>query len=100
MATVWTRTGREEWSDEDPRIMAYSALYAAAERIGLLSGQIQMAAHLKARHVRRTFRYVPPRSQMALVEAMPSVLAGTITPAEAMGLLWGYEVMRDRGLNP
>jgi hypothetical protein len=100
MATVWTGNTREEVSDDDPRVMADAALGAAAERIGALAGASQMREHLRRGRVRRTFRFTPPQSLVTLVEARPMVLSGQIPPEEAMGLLWGYEVMRDRGLNP
>lgn len=83
---------------EDARVLAYRALYDAAEKIGLATGNAQFRAHVKAGRVRRTFRYRPPTSLERLVDAMPAVLGGDITPEQAMGLLWTYEVRKDRGL--
>jgi hypothetical protein len=100
LATICIGNTREEWADDDPRVMADHALGAAADRIGLLSGASQMREHLRRGRVRRTFRFTPPQALITLVEARPMVLSGQITPAEAMGLLWGYDVMKERGLRP
>jgi hypothetical protein len=36
--------------------------------------------------------YTVTPEHRAIVDAMPKVLAGTMTPDEAMSLLWGHDV--------
>ncbi len=60
---------------------AYKALQSAAERMG----QAEYKRQTSLRKGRKLTKFSPT-----------SVLAGTITPDEAMALLWDYDVMKQR----
>jgi hypothetical protein len=88
-----------------PQQAAYKALQIAAERIGRNGYQAEMERRkmTTAQALRWQLRnkrsiYTPTGEHCAVVEAMPKVLSGEITPEEAMGLLWQYDVMKQRGL--
>jgi hypothetical protein len=76
----------------EARDQAYHALQVAAERMG-------HAAYLAQLGTRRRLRqFVPTQEHRDICQAMSDVWAGRITPAEAMGMLWQYDVMRQRGV--
>ncbi len=56
MATIVTANGTEEWADTDPRVMAYNALYVAAERMAKGYYQQELAAHIARGRKRSTFK--------------------------------------------
>jgi hypothetical protein len=85
------------------QLQAYSALKRAAERMGANG----YAAEMKRRKMTRSQAldwitrnkrsiYIPTGEHVTVVEAMSKVLAGEMTPEEAMGLLHQYDVMRQR----
>jgi hypothetical protein len=65
-----------------------------------LNGSTQLRRHLRAGRVRHTFRFVVTEAHREVVDAMSKVLSGEITPEQAMGLLWTYEVAKERGVKP
>lgn len=82
----------------------YKALQIAAERIGRNGYQAElerrkMTPYQALRWQLKNGRsiYTPTGEHCAVVEAMPKVLSGELTPEEAMGLLWQYDVMKQRG---
>jgi hypothetical protein len=77
-------------SQNSPISQAHRALSIAAERMGK-SGY---AAHLASKFAKRP--YTPSAEHVQIVEAMPALLAGQITPEEAMGLLHQYDTMKQR----
>lgn len=74
--------------------MAYRALYVAAERIGARN----WASGIGCRTYGGRRTYFPTRAHRDVVDAMPAVLAGSITPQDAMGLLWREDVAKERGI--
>ena len=74
----------------------YDALSIAAERIGWGNYQAQLAAHLKTRRARSTFKFHVSEAHAAVIDAMPRVLSGAITPEEAMGLLHEHDVLTEK----
>lgn len=96
MATIVTRNGREEWPDNDPRVMAESALARAAERMAAAGFRQQLEAHLKRGRKRSTFRPNPSQALRDVCAARSKVLGGEITPEQAMALLWQHDTFRER----
>lgn len=83
---------------------AYKALQTAAERIGANGYQAELerrkmtpyqALRWQLKHKRSI--YTPTGEHCAVVEAMSKVLGGEMSVEEAMGLLWQYDVMKQRG---
>jgi hypothetical protein len=75
---------------------AYGALRIAAERIGMNNYSAGYDAHIKAGRSKRTYRYVPTPAHILVVEAMPKLAGGEITPEEAMALLHTHDVFKER----
>lgn len=78
-------------SDATTPDQAYRALSAAAERIGrnnYVSGHGVSGS-------RRVRRYTPTSAHLRVVESMYAVMDGSITPEQAMGVLWESEVLRE-----
>ena len=100
MATIVSGNERIEVDDNDPRVMAYNALEHAASVIARRNADAQAAAHLKARRSRKTFQFRVTDAHRLVLDAMPKVLSGEITPADAMGILWTYDVAKERGVKP
>jgi len=100
MATIVRGNERIEVPDDDPRIMAYAALEHAASQTARRNANTQTAAHLKARRSRKTFQFFVTDAHRSVIDAMPKVLSGEITPEDAMGLLWTYDVATQRGVKP
>jgi len=76
---------------------AHSALKIAAEKIGANN---YASGIYKVKHNRRGLPiggYSITAAHQEVIEAMPLVLSGEITPEEAMALLWRDDVMRQRG---
>jgi len=74
---------------------AYSALQTAAERIA----RNQYAAgnyRVQRRHGRVTRGYSITPEHKLLVDMMPQVCAGRVSPNDAMALLHEYDVMKQR----
>lgn len=79
----------------DAQLRAYRALQKAGERIGLnnyRSGRYK----IRYRHGVPIGGYTITPEHQEIVDAMPKVLSGEITPEEAMALLWQYDTMRQR----
>lgn len=111
MSTVYTPAGREEWPDNDLRLQAYRALKTAAERMGKNGWEAErlrlkwtryeacqgIRAYDKVAHkyYRRSI-YTPTEQHCEIVEAMPKVLSGEITPDEAMNLLFRGDILNIR----
>lgn len=89
------RTG-EPFAPEPAVAAAYQALRIAAERIGAGNWTAQLAAH----RGRGLPRFAVTAAHRAVVDAMPAVLAGRMTPEAAMALLWTHDVMRERLAGP
>jgi hypothetical protein len=81
---------------DQARNRAYAALSTAADRIGSNNYHRGLTAHVRAGRKAWTYRYEPSAAHRLIVGAMPDVLAGRITPDEAMAYLHDYEVMRER----
>lgn len=86
---------------------AYRALQVAAERIGANNYQTQAREHLHKRGLTnahpgvqgralRTLRFTVTAEHREIVDAMPEVAAGRMSPEKAMGLLWQYDTMKQR----
>ena len=75
---------------------AYRALSIAAEKIGANNYARQIAAHRRAGRSPRTFRFTVTDAHARVVETMPAVLAGKITPEHAMAVLHEYDVLNER----
>lgn len=87
--------------DDAPRIgttaeQAYRALSIAAERIGGNNYSRLMAEHRRRGRSPRTFRMTVTDAHRRVIDAMGDVLAGTITPEQAMAILWEYDVLDQR----
>lgn len=79
---------------------AYRALFVAADRIGARNYATGNGCHTKTVRGAKVKVYVPTAAHRSVVDAMPAVLAGGITPSDAMSLLWTWDVMTERGLQP
>lgn len=86
----------DEREEEDARQRAYRALSKAADRMGGNNYHAGLIAHVRAGRKASTYRYQPTDAHRLIVGAMPDVLAGKITPEEAMAYLHDYDVMRER----
>lgn len=75
---------------------AYRALSIAASKIGANNYARQIAAHRKAGRSPRTFRFTVTDAHRLVVDSMPAVLAGKITPEQAMAVLHEYDVLQQR----
>lgn len=89
---------------DHPISMAHRALEHAAERIGRnnAASYLRSAAfndlpgvQLSNRKAKRGAYTITPEHR-ELVEALPALLSGKITPEEAMALLHGYDTMKQR----
>jgi hypothetical protein len=88
----WIISGKDYTDQEaiDARLLtsqqihAYNALSVAAERIG------RNTPRTSKRH------FTPTPAHIDVINAMRDVLSGKITPEEAMGVLWEYDVMKER----
>lgn len=69
---------------------AYKALYKAAERIGANNYANGLY------NPNRRGGYSITQAHKDLIEAMPAVLCGDISPDEAMALLHSYDVEKER----
>lgn len=89
--TVIHRDGSETVYPADSLIsQAHRALSMAADRMGK-SGY---AAHKAGKHGKRPFS--PSQEHVSIMEAMPKLLAGAITPEEAMAMLHEHDTMKQR----
>ncbi len=79
-----------EYPGDSQMAQAHRALSHAADRMGK-SGY---AAHKASRFGKRPF--TPSAAHEEVVKAMPALLAGKITPEEAMALLHTYDVNKER----
>lgn len=75
---------------------AYQALKIAAEKMARNNYIEQTTKWLKTHKNLSNFRFIVTPEHEELVQAMPKVLSGDITPEEAMPLLWQYETLRQR----
>lgn len=69
---------------------AYDALQTAAERMG----RNGYAAHLKSKRAKQP--YTPTQDHADIVKAMPALLAGTLSPNDAMAMLHEYDTAKQR----
>ncbi len=89
--TIINPDGSEtEISDDSRTARAYRALAIAAESMG----RNGYRSYVASKRPKLPFR--PSQAHTEIMEAMPLLLAGTITPEEAMSLLHGYDVMKER----
>jgi hypothetical protein len=72
------------------RLQVYRALQTASERIGANNYAAGVAVKGKR------YRYSPTLEHRELVDAMPKVLDGRLSPDAAMSLLHQYDTMRQR----
>ena len=75
---------------------AYNALRIAAERMGANNFSAGYAQHIKAGKAAKTYRYAPTDAHRQVIEAMPRVLSGAMSPNDAMALLHEYDVFKER----
>lgn len=87
------------WVNCDPtpgQQQAYKGLQQAAERMGRNNYESQFKAHIKSGRSKNTFRFHVTPEHAMVVEYMPKVLGGEVTPEEAYALLWNYDVKQQR----
>lgn len=89
---------RTEVPVSDPRIQAYNALQEAAKRIGDNNYDKGLYRVRRNRRGAVIQGYQITDAHKDLIEAMPKVLDGDITPDEAMNLIWRGDVQDQRGL--
>lgn len=75
---------------------AYQALKIAAEKMARNNYIEQTAKWLMTHKNLKKFRFIVTLEHEELVQAMPKILNGDITPEEAMSLLWQPETFRQR----
>jgi NADPH-dependent ferric siderophore reductase len=75
---------------------AYRALQTAAERMGMNNYKTQLAAHLKKRRSKNTFKFFVTAEHELVIESMKKVLKKEITPEQAMSLLWQHDIKMQR----
>lgn len=75
----------------DTITQVYRALSTAADRIGANNYRLQRASFSG-----RKFRFHVTPEHREIVEAMPKLLSGAMSPDEAMALLWQYDTMKQR----
>jgi len=80
----------------DQTACTYRALDTAAHRIGFNNYRAQLAAHRKAGRGLKTFRFTVTEAHKSVVDAMPALLGGEMSPEEAINLLHGYDVLKQR----
>jgi hypothetical protein len=85
------------------QLQAHNALKKAAERMGANGyaaevARLGLTSSQALAWITRNKRslYIPTGEHVTVVEAMPKVLAGEMTPEEAMALLHQYDVMKQR----
>ncbi len=89
--TIINKDGTEtEISDDSSTARAYRALAHAADRMGK-SGH---RAHAVSKY--RKQPYTPTAEHSAIIKAMPALLAGEISPEEAMAMLHEYDTLKQR----
>lgn len=76
--------------DDSLTAQAHRALEIAADRMGKSSYK----AHVLSKFHKTPFN--PSAEHRAVIQAMPDLLAGKITPEEAMSLLHEYDVLKQR----
>lgn len=81
-------------------IQAYKALLRAAERIGENNYKRGLAGHVKAGRVPHTYRYAPSDAHKRVIAASSAVLAGRISPEQAMAILHEHDVFEERLWKP
>lgn len=96
VATVRAGSETIKMRDDDARILAYNALSIAGQRIAENNYRSQMAAHLKKKRKRNTFKFVVTDEHQAVVDAMPKVLSGDLSPNDAMAMLLDYDTFKQR----
>lgn len=75
-------------------VRTYNALHTAAQRINENVTKALYKKYGDLNRVRMAGKlplYTPTQSHRDIVDAMPKVLDGRMTPEEAMGLLWEYD---------
>ncbi len=80
----------------DAQLAAYRALSIAAERMGYNGYLAASKGHARPRNWRPVGIYTPTEAHRDVLEAMPLVLSGEMTPNDAMALLWRQDVMDQR----
>lgn len=90
------RVGDKVSEYTEHQLRAYKALQTAGNRIGNNNYLAQKAEWLKKHKSMKNFRFAVTEEHKEVVNAMPKVLSGEITPEQAMGLLWDYDVMKQR----
>ena len=85
-------------TNENQIKQAYGALKIASERIGDNNYNHQMALWKKTHKSIKNFKFTVTPEHKEIVNAMGNVLNGSITPEDAMALLWQYDTMKQRGL--
>lgn len=80
----------------DAQLAAYRALAKAAERMGYNGYLAASKGRARPRNWRPVGIYAPTEAHREVLEAMPKVLSGEMTPNDAMALLWQGDVMDQR----
>lgn len=73
---------------------AYRALQHAAEQVGL--NNFRKGLYRPQRIGRKMLGYSITDAHQQLIDAMPQVLSGLVTPEEAMALVTSHDVMQQR----
>jgi hypothetical protein len=90
MTIIQLDGSEREIPDDSAVAQAYRALDTAAHRMG----RNGYAAHLKSK--RAKLPYTPTQEHRDLCDAMPRLLAGTLSPNDAMAMLHGYDTLKQR----
>lgn len=72
----------------------------AAGKIGANNWKSGRGCITRRRGGRKEKVYQPTAAHRAVVEAMPALAAGKISPEDATALLWTWEVATERGVDP
>jgi hypothetical protein len=76
----------------------YNALKVAGEKIGYHNYLLQLTEYKKTHKSVKNFRCTVTPEHKEIVDAMGKVLNETMTPEDAMALLWQYDTMKQRGV--
>lgn len=82
------------------REQVYRALAHAAERIGAHNYATGNGVVTVKHGRRKVRRYSPTTAHRRVMEAMLAVMDGTLSTDDAMGVLWEWDVMLERGMTP
>lgn len=90
---------RREFKMAEDRIkQTYTALTIAGARIGANNYKLQAIKWKKSHKSMKNFKFTVTPEHKEIVDALPKVLDGTMSPEDAMALLWQHDTMKQRGI--